>query len=428
MSAGGGAPGGGDTGGGLAPSDEKSSQADEYPSLDLHRILVAAFGDAGHAFPAIALALALRDRGHEVAIETWEHWRQPIEEAGLRFQPADEYTVFPPPPPGEQPGAADAARALEPLFEELEPDLVVSDILTLAPSLAAEVHGCRRATLIPHLYPVHQPAMPFFGIGVMPPRTGPGRLAWRAGRPLLEAGLRRGRREMNATRARLGLGPVSGLHGGLSEELVLVGTYPALEYPRPWPAEVEVCGPLSYEIPHPPIELPEGPEPLVLIAPSTAHDPDCKLVRVALEALASEPVRVVATTNGHRPERPIEVPAGALLVDWLSYGQVMEAADLVICHGGHGTVCRALEAGKPLLISPAVGDMAENGIRVQWSGAGLMLPARLRRPGALRRVTRELLGNPAYRERATAIGAQRPPGAAAARACEAVEGLLGATR
>ena len=36
----------------------------------------------------------------------------------------------------------------------------------------------------------------------------------------------------------------------------------------------------------------------------------------------------------------------------------LPAADLVVCHGGHGTVCRALAAGTPLLVSPAVGDMA----------------------------------------------------------------------
>ncbi|MCH7750000.1 MAG: ABC transporter ATP-binding protein, partial [Acidobacteria bacterium] len=41
-----------------------------------------------------------------------------------------------------------------------EPDLVVSDILTLAPTLAAEVAGVPHATLIPHVYPVQQPGMP----------------------------------------------------------------------------------------------------------------------------------------------------------------------------------------------------------------------------------------------------------------------------
>ena len=49
---------------------------------------------------------------------------------------------------------ARAARALAGLMEEFEPDLVVSDILTLAPTLAAEVAGVPHATLIPHVYPV----------------------------------------------------------------------------------------------------------------------------------------------------------------------------------------------------------------------------------------------------------------------------------
>ena len=47
-------------------------------ALSPRRFLVAAFGDAGHAFPAIALARALRRRGHEVLVETWERLREPV--------------------------------------------------------------------------------------------------------------------------------------------------------------------------------------------------------------------------------------------------------------------------------------------------------------------------------------------------------------
>ena len=47
------------------------------------RLLVAAFGDPGHAFPAIALARELRRRGHEVLVETWERWREAVEGEGL---------------------------------------------------------------------------------------------------------------------------------------------------------------------------------------------------------------------------------------------------------------------------------------------------------------------------------------------------------
>ena len=124
---------------------------------------------------------------------------------------------------------------------------------------------------------------------------------------------------------------------------------------------------MTFEVPHPEIELPPGERPLVLVAPSTAHDSENHLVRTALAALADEPVRVVATTNRVVPQRPIEVPANAVLVDWLSYSQLMPAASLVISHGGHGTVARALGAGTPVLICPIIGDMSETAMRVSWA-------------------------------------------------------------
>ena len=64
------------------------------------RLVVAAFGDPGHAFPAIALARELRRRGHEVLVETWEHWREAVEAEGLGFTGAQEYTVYPTAGPG----------------------------------------------------------------------------------------------------------------------------------------------------------------------------------------------------------------------------------------------------------------------------------------------------------------------------------------
>ena len=132
------------------------------------RLLVAAFGDPGHAFPAIALARELGRRGHEVLVETWERWREAVEGEGLAFTGAQEYTVYPPPGPDTPDGqtAAAAARALARLMEGFEPDLVVSDILTLAPTLAAEVAGVPHATLIPHVYPVQQPGMPLYSLGI----------------------------------------------------------------------------------------------------------------------------------------------------------------------------------------------------------------------------------------------------------------------
>jgi UDP:flavonoid glycosyltransferase YjiC (YdhE family) len=389
------------------------------------RFLVAAFGDPGHVFPAIALGRALAGRGHDVTIETWEERRAAVEGAGLGFAAAEEYRMFPPPDPDSAEGAhaAEAARALLPLLEEMRPHAVVSDILTLAPALAAELAGVPRATLIPHIYPVVEPGLPFFAVGLQPPRTPFGRRVWRAGQRALDVGLEQGRSDLNRQRARLGLAPTGRFHGGISPDLALVGTFPQLEYPRRWPAGVEVTGPMSFEVPHPEIELPPGGKPLVLVAPSTAHDSRNHLVRTALAALAEEPVRVVATTNRVVPQRPIEVPGNAILVDWLSYGQLMPAASRVVSHGGHGTVARALAAGTPLLISPFVGDMSETAMRVAWTGAGLSLPWRLCRPGPVRWAARRILADRRFAARAGGLAAWARGHDGAGRGAELVERL-----
>ena len=257
------------------------------------RVLVAAFGDAGHAFPAIALSRALQARGHRVVLETWEQWREPVEELGIEFRGAQEYRVFASYNEEEGPAAGDAALALAPLLEEFRPHVVVNDILTLAPALAAERAGVPWATLVPHLFAEHQAGLPFFAFGAQPPRTPIGRLAWTVPIPILVGGLRQGRRELNTERERAGLAPVDRFHGGTSTGLALVATYPQLEYPRRWPQHVRVTGPMDFEMPYADVELPPGDGPLVLVAASTAQDPDCRLVRVALLSLIhiSEPTR-----------------------------------------------------------------------------------------------------------------------------------------
>jgi MGT family glycosyltransferase len=389
------------------------------------RVLVAAFGDPGHVFPAISLGRALAGRGHEVVVETWEERRGAVEGAGLGFAAAEEYRMFPPPEPDSADGqhAAEAARALLPLLEEMCPHVAVSDILTLAPALAAERAGVPLATLIPHIYPVVEPGLPFFAIGLRPPRTPAGRAIWRTGQRALNVGLEHGRRDLNLQRQRLDLPPVERFHGGISPDLALVATYPQLEYPRQWPAGVEVTGPMTFELPHPEIELPPGERPLVLVAPSTAHDSENHLVRTALKALAAEPVRVVATTNRVVPQRPIEVPGNAVLVDWLSYSQLMPAAALVISHGGHGTVARALGAGTPVLICPIIGDMSETAMRVSWAKAGLSLPWRLCRPAPLRWAARRILDERSFTAHAEEIAAWGRANDGAQRGAELVEGL-----
>ncbi|HWY90808.1 MAG TPA: nucleotide disphospho-sugar-binding domain-containing protein [Solirubrobacteraceae bacterium] len=369
------------------------------------RLLLGAFGDPGHAFPMIALGRALRERGHEVTLQTWRRWQANVEAEGLTFAAAPEYTVFPTGGPGGEPldfyeAVVHATEDTLPLVREMRPDAVVADILTLAPALAAELEGVPRATLIPHVYPENEPDAPIYSLGARLPRTAVGRAMWRRAQRPIRHGVERGRVELNETRKRLGLGPLEYGHGGTSHELALVGTFPQLEYPRAWPEWAHVVGPLMWEPPAEDVELPLGEDPLVLIAPSTAQDPDHRLLHAALRGLADAPVRVLATWNRRLPSRPLDVPDNARVVEWVSYAHTMPKCDVVVCHAGHGTLARALASGCAVVACPHIGDMNENAARLDWAEAGVRLPWRFASPRPLRLAVARALSEPSIRKRA----------------------------
>ncbi len=140
------------------------------------RFFLGAFGQPGHAFPMLALGAELAARGHDVTYETWSRWREHVRDNGMAFVAAPEYPVF---PTREQPlspyeAVVRATGETRPAIARAQPDVVVHDILTLAPALAAELEGIAVATLIPHVYPVTEPDFPPYAFGARLPRHGRG--------------------------------------------------------------------------------------------------------------------------------------------------------------------------------------------------------------------------------------------------------------
>ena len=387
------------------------------------RVLLGAFGDPGHAFPMIALGRALVARGHDVTLQTWTRWQAHVEAEGMTFAAAPEYEVFPsgPEPLDFYEAVVHATLDTRPLVHELRPDVAVSDILTLAPALAAELEGVRCATLIPHVHPHMARDFPVYSLGARMPRSALGRALWRRAQRPIDAGLELGRVELNRTRERVGLKPLAHVHGGISRELAIVASFPQLEYPRPWPAGVHVVGPLMWEPPTADVELPPGDAPLVLVAPSTAQDTEQRLLAAALRGLADAPVRVLATWNRRLPPRPLPVPENTRLVEWVSYARTMPRCDVVVCHAGHGTLVRALACGCAVVACPAIGDMNENAARVDWAGAGVRVPRRFVTPRVLRLAVERALGDSSIKARAAELAAWahgHDVGATAARLIE----------
>jgi UDP:flavonoid glycosyltransferase YjiC (YdhE family) len=366
-----------------------------------------------------------------VTLETWSRWREHVEREGMRFAAAPEYQVF---PTRERPlkpyaAAVKASAATRELIRATDPEIVVADILTVAAALAAELEERPWVTLVPHVLPTAEPGFPVYSVGAVYPRTAVGRRLWTLARPLLMRGEELGRGELNGARARVGLPPLEHVHGGISRLLALVATFPQLEYPRRR-AEVgvRITGPLLWEQPYGEVELPPGDDPLVLVAPSTSQDPAGRLLRAALEGLAGEPLRVLASTNHRPPEDPLPAPANARLVDWLSYARTMPRCDAVVCHAGHGTLARALASGVPVVACPHAGDMAETSARIRWAGVGVSLPRRFQTARGVRLAVRRVLGDPRYARRARALAEWSRSHDGAATAADTVEELAASLR
>jgi UDP:flavonoid glycosyltransferase YjiC (YdhE family) len=390
------------------------------------KLLLGAFGDPGHAFPMIALGRALRARGHDVTLQTAQAWESVVMAEELGFAPAPEYPVFPTRDQPLKPYQAVllATDETQPLVDELEPDVVIHDILTLAPALAAERAGVKVATLVPHVDPRTAPGAPPYSVGALPARTRLGTRLWSALTPATNKGLITGRAELNVTRRRLGLPPVTHMHSGLSQALTMVASFPMLEYPRSPEAATEIIGPLMWEPPAETIALPAGDGPLVLVAPSTAQDPDHKLLRASIEGLGSlGGVRVLATWNRRELKSEIDIPPNVTLVEWLSYAQTMPHCDVVINHGGHGTLVRALASGAVPVVVPAGGDQAENAARVTWAGAGVRVAPRFATARAIRLATERALSEPSLRQQAGGFARWAQSNDAGAKAGELIERL-----
>ena len=130
--------------------------------------------------------------------------------------------------------------------------------------------------------------------------------------------------------------------------------------------------------------------PLVLVTTSSEFQDDGVLVRTALEALADEPVSVVATMPAG-VDAGLEVPANARVEEYLPHGPLLDRAAVAVTHGGMGATQKALSKGVPVCVVPFGRDQMEVARRVEVSGSGTRLPARKLTPERLRSKVREAM-------------------------------------
>jgi len=373
------------------------------------RVALVAGPEPGHVFPAIALCLRLAAAGDDPVLLTGRRWLDTARRAGLD---AVELLGL---DPDESDDDTDAGSKLHhraarmavlnlPVLRDLQPDLVVSDVITVCGGMAAELAGIPWIELSPH--PLYLPSrgLPPIGSGLATGTGVRGRLRDATMRAFTARSVRAGGRQR--TQARQGIG-LPGVDPGPRRRLI--ATLPALEVPRPdWPAEAVVVGPLHFEPTRAVLEVPPGEGPVVVVAPSTASTGTTGLAELALENLIpgeTLPVGsrlVVSQLVSSRPGgADVAVPPWAV-VGLGRQDDLLRHADVVVCGGGHGMLSKTLLAGVPMVVVPGGGDQWELANRVVRQGSSRLI--RPLSPEALIAGVTEVLSDPAYRQAARQAG------------------------
>lgn len=416
--------------------------------------LLVLWEGGGNIPPQLALARRLAERGRRVRVLAPRVLRSRIEAAGGAYIPLSAV------PEHESRSPADdllqdweaktplsaAARVRDRLIfgtalayhldvtaaiMDERPDVILTDYLLLGAYVAAERAGIPLASLVHTVYPLPAPGLPPYGMGLQPARGAFDRLRDAAFAQVFRRFYNARLADLNRVRAVAGLAALSSAFEQFwSADRLLVLTSPAFDFPATsLPPNVRYVGPQldnpAWLAPwEPPAPLADDGRPLVLVSLSTTYQGQADVVRRIGAALADLPVRGLVTLGPALRPDDIELPPNVLAAPYAPHTLVCPQADLVVTHGGHGTIITALRFGVPVVCLPMGRDQADNAARVIWHGAGLRCSSRAHIT-TLRRTIRQALEDPRFRAGARRIAEDIASHNAASEAIQEVEALAG---
>ena len=386
----------------------------------MSRILAYTSPGRGHLYPLIPILDELARRGHEISLRTLESAVPLALSRGFRaarINPAieaiehDDWRAANPRAALIHAMRIFATRAgleapdLRQAIAEERPNALLIDINCWGALGAAEAWGGPWASFCPYPLPLSSPDAPPFGPGLAPARGLLGRTRDRLIRPLVTGVFERAMLPpLNLVRRDIGLAPFAHADEMFRRpELLIYMTSEPFEYPRrDWPPSVVMVGPCEWE---PPYEVPAWleaiKEPIVIVTTSSEFQNDGRLVEAALEALANEPLAVVATLPAGDLGK-FRSPANARVERFVPHGPLLDRAVCAITHAGMGATQKALSRGVPVCAVPFGRDQLEVARRVEIAGAGTRLPAKSLNPERLRGKVREAMTKRAGAERIAA--------------------------
>jgi MGT family glycosyltransferase len=263
--------------------------------------------------------------------------------------------------------------------EQLRPDAIAVDILSIGAMAGAEKSGVPTAAIFHMPYSVPLEGVTPLGMGFQPANGPLSRLRDRFFRWMLFRTFNAGLDRLNAARAAIGLPPLEKVFDqfqAFPRTLVLASAAFDFVPPSP-PPEVKWVG---AELDDPgwvePWRSPwpeDAKGPLVVVSLGSTYQRQERTFRNLADALGTLPVRALLTLGGQFDPAELPKHPNVVAVSSAPHSAVLPHASLVVCHGGHGTVMKALARGIPVVCVPFGRDQKDNGARLVRAKAGVVV-------------------------------------------------------
>lgn len=351
------------------------------------RVLFTTQVGEGHWRPRAPVARALANAGHQVAFASSPFACGRLTKHGFAAFPVGVDDLMHASPATREtaparwqtvtrdvflPRAERNLPAVRSLFADWKPDLLVREQTEFAGLLAAERLG------LPHAV-----------IQVS---------AWRglAGNQILAAPL-------NRLRVTLGLPPDPDLTMLYRHALLLPFPPRLLDPALGLPPTAHFVRHVPYDLDHPSDRLPDwvasiDRRPLIYATLGTAYNRDTALLQTILNAFHDEPVSLLLTVGGNQDPASFGPQPPHIHVErYLPQSLAFPHCDLVVTHGGSGTVRTALSHGLAMVITPIAADQPENARRCAELGLARVIASEKRTASAIREAAMDVLQDPTYR-------------------------------
>ncbi len=364
-----------------------------------------------HISRPLTVAIELRRRGHNVIFAGESSKKTIIEREGFQVAP-----LFEPDPDllysnirsGRLRFVSDAdidkmiASDLA-VYNELKPDIVLTDGRFTAP-ISSHIAKITHAAIVNVSSTEYRalPYVPFF-------EWIPASLVSREGH--VQKGLDRLNLAMEmlvfdmAMRRFSKLSKQYGLHQKITatncligKDLTLLPDIPEYFPTRNLPLNYHYIGPITFRQK---LQTPDwwppavGKKPVIYFTMGTTGVSD--FFEIVHNLVSSSNLVAIVTTGGQGKD--LVTQEGTIYVEnYLDGDMVLEVCDLVVCHGGNGTIYQALSHGKPIIGIPTIPDQAFNMRRVEGLECGKTITWQTfsKNPARLLEIIREVQNTPSF--------------------------------